>query len=124
MKIHGREICFLRTVEASMAVTAICPERKIANLGTLFATDNDMDAYKMMIKFITILNTGYEKHKAFEEDDYKADPITEEELLNVTEETMYKLFDEALAAWSGEKQTVETEPVKKSSKKKTAVTSD
>lgn len=120
MVINGREIKFLRTVLATCKVAEICKDGNIENAGTLFE-GRYQDSQKTTAKFIAIMNEGYEMNKKFEEPGYEPRPLTAEEALNLTEKDFDKCFREAVEAYTGEKITVQSEPVK--GKKKAAAKS-
>lgn len=120
MVINGREIRFLRTVLATCKVAEICKDGNIENAGTLFE-GRYQDSQKTTAKFIAIMSEGYEMNKKFEEPGYEPRPLTAEEALNLTEKDFDKCFREAVEAYTGEKITVQSEPVK--GKKKAAAKS-
>lgn len=115
MKVNGREIKFLRTVAATIEVANMCKDGDINNVESLF-DGNYQDSQISAAKFMAVLSAGYEDNKAFSEPGYKKNPITEQEVLTLTDEQFNELFTEAVKAYAGEKQTIETEPVKKKSR--------
>lgn len=121
MVINGREIRFLRTVLATCKIAEICKDGNIENAGTLFE-GRYQDSQKTTAKFIAIMSEGYEMNKKFEEPGYEPRPLTAEEALNLTEKDFDKCFREAVEAYTGEKITVQSEPVK--GKKKAAAKSN
>ncbi len=118
MVINGREIKFLRTVLANCKIADICKDGDLKNAGELFE-GKYQDSQKTTAKFIAIMSEGYEMNRKFVEPGYEPRPLTAEEALNLTEEDFGKCFLEAVDAYSGEKPTVESEPIKS---KKKAVT--
>jgi len=121
MVINGREIKFLRTVLATCKIAEICKDGNIENAGILFE-GKYQDSQKTTAKFIAIMSEGYEMNRKFEEPGYEPRPLTAEEALNLTEKDFEKCFVEAVSAYTGEKITVQSEPVK--GKKKAAVKSN
>lgn len=117
MKVYGREINFLRTVEATIKIADLCPEADMENIGKLFDGTYQV-SQTTSASFMAILSEGFENHKAFEEPDYKPNPLRKEEALSLSTEDFNELFGEAVAAFMGEKPTVEAdpEPVKKTKK--------
>ena len=122
MIIHGREIQFLRTVQAACDIADICPKGDMANIAELFKGTTKTRVTNMA-NIIHFLSVGYEEAKAFEEEGYKPNPITVKELMALDENTFNILFTEATEAFYSDKQTVEVEPEKKKEKVK-AETSD
>lgn len=118
MLIHGREIKFLRTVQAACEIADICPKGDMANLGKLFE-GTTKNRITNMANIIHFLNEGYEEAKAFEEEGYKPNPISVKEIMLLDEETFNNLFVEATDAFYGDKQTVEVEEPKKKEEVKT-----
>lgn len=119
MRVNGREINFLRTVSATIEVANMCKDGDIKNAESLF-DGNYQDSQISAAKFIAVLSTGYEDNKAFREPGYKKNPITEQEVLSLTDEQFNELFSEAIKAYAGEKETIETEPVKKKNRRNNA----
>ncbi len=112
MIVHGREIKFLRTVQAACEIADICPKGDMANLGKLFE-GTTKNRITNMANIIHFLNEGYEEAKAFEEEGYKPNPISVKEIMLLDEESFNNLFVEATDAFYGDKQTVEVEEPKK-----------
>ena len=117
MLIHGREIQFLRTVQAACDIADICPKGDMANIAELFK-GTTKTRITNMANIIHFLSVGYEEAKAFEEEGYKPNPITVKELMALDENTFNILFAEATEAFYSDKQTVEVEPEKKKEKAK------
>ena len=117
MLIHGREIQFLRTVQAACDIADICPKGDMANIAELFK-GTTKTRITNMANIIHFLSVGYEEAKAFEEEGYKPNPITVKELMALDEDTFNILFAEATEAFYSDKQTVEVEPEKKKEKAK------
>jgi len=121
MKVNGREIKFLRTVKINFDIAKICPDQKLEKMDLLF-TDDSAESLKNMIKFVQLMNQGYEEYMHYGDPTHEIKIITEEEMMYMDFSDMSELFQEAVNAFLGIKQTVEVEPSK--SKKKTSVTSD
>ena len=117
MRVNGRDVKFLRTVSATCKIAELCPDGDITNAGRLFE-GSYQDSQKTTARFYEALSRGYEENRKFKDPDYEPNPLTAEEAMTLTEEEFAKLFKEAVEAYTGEKVTVETEPVKK--QKKTA----
>lgn len=112
MIIHGREINFKRTVKATCDISEMSPNGDISKFDELLPAENYSKTASSMIKFIIALSKGYEYAKAFEDLDYKPNPVTEDFLLNLEMDELTALFTEAGEVWAGEKITVETEEPK------------
>lgn len=121
MKVQGREIKFLRTVKTNFDIAEICPEQKLERMGDLFP-DDSLESLKNMMRFISLMNQGYEEAQHYEDPTHEIEVIKEEDMMYMPSDDMSNLFQEAVNAFLGIKQTVEVEPSK--SKKKTSVTSD
>lgn len=111
MKVYGREINFLRTVEATIKIADMCPDSDIANADKLFDGTYQV-SQQTAASFMAILSEGYENHKSFEDRGYEPNPLTEREALSLSADEFNGLFVEAVSAYTGEKPTVETEPPK------------
>lgn len=121
MKVQGREIKFLRTVKINFDIAKICPDQKLEKIDLLFS-DDSAQSLKNMIKFVQLMNQGYEEAKHFEDPSHEINIISEEEMMFMPDAIFSDLFQEAVNAFLGIKQTVEVEPSK--SKKKTSETLD
>lgn len=114
MKVHGREVKFSRTVQANIRIIEELAGGNPDKVKDIF---NDSMSFVQTqtacAKFISILSEGYEASQKYINPDYEPRPVTKDEALLLSPEEFSQLFDEALQAWTGEKITVETEPVKK-----------
>jgi len=122
MKVHGREIKFLRTVGAVSEVAEICPQGNITKLVSLFKSENTRTNNDTWATLIVALNNGYEQAQKYADKKYKPNPLTKEELSVLTEDEFSQLMEEASEAWLGDKITIEVEEGKKN--KETNETSD
>lgn len=122
MKVHGREVKFLRTVWAVNEVAKVCPMNDIGRIMEKLKTKDTVELNEMWATFICALNGGYEMAQKFEDKDYKPNPLTVEELYTLSEEDFSALIREATEAWYGDKITVEVEESKKN--EETSETSD
>lgn len=114
MKVYGREIKFLRTVEATIKIADLCPESDIDNIGKLFDGTYQV-SQTTSAAFMAILSESYENRRVFEEPGYQPRPLGEKEALSLSTTEFNDLFKEAIQAYMSEKPTVETE-VKKTKK--------
>lgn len=122
MKVHGREIHFLRTVGAVSEIAAICPQGNIGKLTDLLKTENTITINDTWVTFVSALSKGYEDAQKFANKSYKPNPLTKEECFVLTEDEFGKLMEEATTVWFGDKVTIEVEEPKK--KEETNETSD
>ncbi len=114
MKIHGKERKFMLTVGASMDIADLCPHGDITKLGEVIAKGSYAEQMRMTLKLALIMNHGYEDNRAFEEEGYKADYITEDELRTLKPGEISELSDAILNAYRGDIQgEIELEPEKK-----------
>lgn len=118
MKINGREVKFMRTVMSTCKIAEICEDGDIKNAGKLFE-GNYQTSQKAAAKFIAIMSEGYEQNRKFNVAGYEPRPLTEEEALSLSEDEFGECFKEAVGSYSGEKPTVESEPVKGKKKAET-----
>ena len=114
MKVYGREINFLRSVEATIKIADLCPDKDIENVDKLFDGTYQV-SQTTAAAFMAIMSEGFENRKLFEEPGYQPRPLGEKEALSLSTEEFNELFGEAVKAYAGEKPTVETE-VKKTKK--------
>lgn len=122
MKVHGREVKFLRTVWAVNEVAKVCPMNDIGRIMEKLKTKSTVELNETWAVFICALNGGYEMAQKYEDKDYKPNPLTVDELYTLSEEDFASLIREATEAWYGDKITVEVEESKK--KEETNETSD
>lgn len=111
MEINGREVKFMRTVYAQCKIADICPEQDSSRMAELFS-GNYQQSQRQSAKFMAFLSEGYEQNRKFAEPGYTPRPLTEDEALSLFDEDFTALFNEAFAAWTGNKPTIETEQPK------------
>lgn len=117
MELNGREIKFKRTIWATLAVGALCPDKDLEKLDSVLR-ENFVDGNMAAAQFICILSEGYERQKAFEAsqagESYEMNPLTMDELMNLEDfDTFQNLFIAAAGVWASDaRQTVETQPAK------------
>ena len=117
MIINGREIKFLRTVKATSELSKICPNGDLSRLPELFTGDLST-TLETGAKMIHFLNEGYEMHKHFEDRSYKPQPLEEEEILYLDNDTYELLFRYAMEGLNnGAETSIEIEEPKKKEKK-------
>lgn len=112
MEIHGREIKFRRTVGATCRIAEACPDGDIQRISETMSPENLSKSQKFAAVFISALNEGYEKSKAFEEDGYIPNPLTVDEIMCLDQDLFTGLMTEATDAFKDIKQTVEAVPKK------------
>ena len=112
MKVFGREVRFLRTVEANFKIDEISPDNDMNNLAELLDSSNVSTSLNVQAQMICILNEAYEKRQKFIDPNYESHPITMEEIMMLDNEEFTQLSDECLKAMAG-KSTVELEASKK-----------
>lgn len=122
MKVHGREVKFLRTVWAVNEVAKVCPMNDIGRIMEKLKTKSTVELNETWAIFICALNGGYEMAQKYEDKDYKPNPLTVDELYTLPEDEFSALIREATEAWYGDKITVEVEESKKN--EETSETSD
>jgi len=112
MKIKGREIKFLKTVKSTCDIEDLCPNHDISRFPELMG-GSVKTVNTTVAKLIHILNEGYEMNRQMNEEGYKANILTEEEILYLDDATFTQLAEEMMQAFNGQKPTVETEDSKK-----------
>ena len=112
MKIKGREIKFLKTVKSTCDIEDLCPNHDISRFPELMG-GSVKTVNTTVAKLIHILNEGYEMNRKMNEEGYKANILTEEEILYLDDATFTALAEEMMQAFNGQKPTVETEDSKK-----------
>lgn len=114
MKIHGREIKFLRTVKATADLAKLCPNGDINRIGELFSEKDISTTIESGAKLIHFLNEGYEMNKQFMEPGYKPNIISVEEIMYLDDATYTSLIQSAMKGLSmGAETTIEVEEPKK-----------
>ena len=112
MKIRGREIGFLRTVQTACDIAEMCPDKDLRNVESLFnGTISQINKNGAM--FIHLMNKGYEMAKHFDDPTYEPNPISVEEIMYLKDEEYQELFNAMMDAFIGDKTTVEVEESKK-----------
>lgn len=112
MEVKGREIKFLRTVKSTCDIEDLCPNHELNRFGELLG-GSVKTVNTTIAKLIRIMNEGYEMNRQMNEDGYKAQILTEDEILYLDDATFGKLAEEMMRAFNGSNPTVETEEVKK-----------
>lgn len=117
MEINGREITFKRTIWATFAVAALCPDNDPSKLDEVLRA-NFVDGNMAAASFVCLLSEGSERYKEFEAarrgETYEMRPLTFDEVMNLEDfDTFQSLFIEAVEAWRADaKPTVEGEAPK------------
>lgn len=117
MKLHGREIKFLRTVKATSDIASICPDQDIERIGELFsgALPKTLETGAKIIHF---LNEGYEMNKHFQEPSYEPNILSVEEIMYLDDQTFTKLMQSAMEGMSnGTETTIQLKESKKKENK-------
>lgn len=111
MIVNGREIKFLRTVEANFKIEEMCPDHDFNRFGELLE-GSVTQMTKTEMALIIILNEAHESREKYLNPNHVPQLITEQDLMMMTAEEFEAAANEAMAALAG-KQTVEIEPAKK-----------
>ena len=108
MNYKGREIGFKRTVGAISELTKLAPDGRIDRLGEVFSEDHLGVTVENGAKLLAILNKWYEKAKAFEDPEYKPDPLPADWFMMLDMEEYTEMLNEAMARFNeDDKTTVE-----------------
>lgn len=112
MEINGREIGFRRSVYATCKIAEVCPGHDLGKLGEMLGGDI-VTALETAVTFVCALNEAYEQHRKLETPGYTPNPLTKEELLDETEDTLMALVMEAVSVFQHDGETtVEAEAPK------------
>lgn len=117
MKIHGREIKFMKTVKGTDDLAKLCPNNDLKLIGEVFGGDDMSRMQHAMAVFIVAMNEGYEYNRMYETPGYEPHPLTMDEVMYLDHDEFIPLFTEAMGAFKKDKPTIEAEA--KSKKKVT-----
>lgn len=113
MELNDREIGFRRSVYAEKEIAKISPNHDPSKLGKLLAGGDVVVALETMVTFIRALSEAYENHRKRKEPGYIPNPVTEDELMDESTDTVIELFNKAVEVFQEDgKTTVESEPPK------------
>ena len=105
MKLYGRNIGLLFSVGAKFKIGSI---------------DKEESDFMRTVKSVVILSEAYETARSLREDEYKKTPLTEDEVLSLTDKEFADLCEEIAKAYEeGNKTTVEAAKGKKKEKTST-----
>lgn len=118
MEINGREVKFKRTIWATLAIAALCPDKDLEKLDAVLR-ENFVDGNMAAAQFICIMSEGYERAKAYEDPEYEMNPVTMDEIMNLEDfDTFQNLFLAAAGVWKTDaRPSVETQPKSKKKSK-------
>lgn len=123
MLIHGKEYHFLLTVGTTKAISRLCPDNNIANIGMIFegkSTDKMIDT---IAELSAAMSEGYEAQQKYLIEGYEPHPISKEEILTLTIQELEDLQKEVMEEIGAGMQTeIEAEPEKIKGKKNEKVT--
>lgn len=118
MIIHGKEYHFLLTVGTTRAISRLCPDNNIANIGLIFegkSTDKMIDT---IAELSAAMSEGYEEQQKYLTEGYVPHPITKEEILTLTIQELEELQKEVMEEIGAGMQTeIDAEPEKIKGKK-------
>lgn len=109
MQIHGREIHFKRNMLANCKISDIVGG-DTGRFGEIFNSMTS-ESIKKAAAFVCALNEGYIYSQKYEDPSFDESPITVGEILTLDESDYKMLLLEAIEAYTGEKPTIETEPM-------------
>lgn len=118
MLIHGKEYHFLLTVGTTRAISRLCPDNNIANIGMIFegkSTDKMIDT---IAELAAAMSEGYEAQQKYLVEGYEPHPISKDEILTLTIQELEELQKEVMEEIGAGMQTeIEAEPEKIKGKK-------
>lgn len=118
MIIHGKEYHFLLTVGTTRAISRLCPDNNIANIGMIFegkSTDKMIDT---IAELAAAMSEGYEAQQKYLIEGYEPHPISKDEILTLTFQELENLQKEVMEEIGAGMQTeIEAEPEKIKGKK-------
>jgi len=107
MIIHGRNVCFLKTVGAACDIQRLFDRTGGADC---FFNGSYADIQCRAAEFMEYLSMGFEQNAFWEArargEDYQIHPIVKEEALTLDNDTFNKLFAEAQTEWVKDGTTV------------------
>lgn len=112
MKVRGKEIKFLRTVQTTIDLIEIAPDKDANRITELFTGSVDT-VLKNGAVLIHSLNKGYEMSKHREDPTYEPQIISVEDIMYLSQEQFNELLNEAIKEFTNVETTVETEKSKK-----------
>lgn len=123
MLIHGREYHFLLTVGTTRAISRLCPEGDISNIGMIFEGKNTDKMIDTIAELSAAMSEGYEAQQKYLIDGYEPHPITKDEIFTLTIQELEELQKELMGEIGAGMQTeIEAEPEKAKGKKNGKVT--
>lgn len=116
MKLRGREIKFLRTVNVNCEIAALCPDNDVEKFDILL-TENVITSIKTQATIIHLLNEGYEMNKHYEDPSYQPNVLSVDEIMQLPQDKFFELRNEAWANLNtGAETSIELEESKKKEK--------
>ena len=117
MNIHGRDYHFLLTVGTTRAISKLCPENNIANIGMIFEGKDTDKMIDTIAELSAAMSEGYENRQIFLVSGYEPHPITKEEIYTLTIQELEDLQKEIMnEIGAGMETEIEAEPDKKGKK--------
>ena len=114
-----REIKLARTVWANMELAKLCPGNDINRINEVLSNTDFVAQMQSAMRIICIMSEAYERNEKANNPNYEPNPITEDELIELTEEEIGEALNLALESFHKDgEQTVIAQP-KKSKKKVT-----
>ena len=100
MKIIGREIRFMCTVEAHDKISALAEDNNINTVMKKLQGDGDtVELYTTAVLFTVAMSEGYESHAAWENPEYIPNPLTMDECHHLLRKDFDQLYSEAVDAF-------------------------
>lgn len=113
MEIRGREIKWMCTVEAHHKIAGLAPDNSIQTVMDQLRSADHIELYSTVVLFLVAMSEGYENYRAWEDPDYKPNPLTLDELNHMRRGDVDTLLQEAFDIFLQDiGVTVETEPIK------------
>ena len=123
MELFGRQVGFLRTVEAECRIVEEMDGGDASKgISAVFSKDY-MESQRACEQFLIIMSAGHEARKKVEDPSHEMRPLTPDEVRVLTKDEVALALYEAVSAWQGEKPTIETEPAKKKKESREAKSS-
>lgn len=107
MIIHGREVKFLRSVEANCKILEISREQGKDVISEKLLGEDYINSQKTAAMLMEIMSEAAEKRSKYEDPAYIQNPMSADEALSLTDEEFSQAFHEMLNAYTGEKPTIE-----------------
>lgn len=112
--VNGKDYGLFLSVSSATEIAKLCPYEDLSHLYDILFSDNLPESNSSIIAFVSALSAGYEARQAFLVPGYEPNPLTPEELGNITLRELWAARDAGIETFiSGLQVTVEVDEPKK-----------